>query len=96
MEFKNDDLKVQFTIPDKLTIRQRLQYDGTAYGNSTEDYLVRLWEAAKKIITDWQAPFPVDVDLDAEADSDAGTAVEWVGRAVFSRMFELKELPKNS
>ena len=95
MEFKNEELKVTFTIPEKLTIRQRLQYDSVAYGG-TEPYLERLWEGAKAIIQEWHAPFAMEIDLDKETDSDAAAAVEWVGRAVFSRMFELKELPKNS
>jgi hypothetical protein len=96
MEFKNDDLKVSFTIPDKITIRQRLQYDSVAYGNSAVNMLERLWQAAIIIVQDWQAPIPVDIDLDMAGEDGAAAVVEWVGRAVFSRMYEMKELPKNS
>lgn len=95
MEIKNETLKVSFVFPDKLTIRQRLQYDSYAYGIGPR--IENLWQAARAVIQDWKCDeVPLDVDLDKQDDIHAVDVIEWVGRAVFSQMFERNELPKNS
>lgn len=101
MEYKNDRLGVAFTLPDKITVRQQLQYDSTRDGPALFDLQTsmyeRLWNAAKTLIQDWQCEtVSLDTDLGDAASSKAARVIEWAGRAVFSHMLKLDTPEKNS
>jgi hypothetical protein len=99
MEYKDAALGVSFTIPDKLTVRQQMQYDGAigeGYLNGLSMY-ERFWQAARLIIQDWQCDYiALDADLDKLDDRQAAQVVEFAGRAAFSHVIALERTPKNS
>ena len=54
-EFTSDHLEVRFTLPDKVTVRQQLQYKGRAFntGLQSEDVYVRHWVGVQPLIGEW-------------------------------------------
>lgn len=96
MEFKNDDLGVTFALPDKITVRQHLEYK-SRLGAAPGGFLLRYWEAAKTLIQEWQCEFiKLDDDIDQITDQRAADALSWAGLRVSRYLDELKALPKNS
>ena len=54
MEYKNDDPKVRFPVPDKPTVRQQLEYLGEATTIGGKDLFLALWRSALILIEDWE------------------------------------------
>ena len=97
-EFNHPEHEARFTLPDEPTIRQRLLYDGVVLRGFGNEMIVRLWEAARLVIEDWECEgVPLDIDLNTAGDEKVVTVIEWAGLAVFSWREALKaeRLPKN-
>lgn len=98
-EYRNDELGVAFTVPDRPTVRQVLAYDGALEFSRDNASWVRFWLAACEIGQTWQCEtvaLSADV-LDSElTDPRQVQVIKWAGLAAFGHMQALKDVPKNS
>ena len=96
MILKNDELKTTFEVPDRPTYKQALLYWQHVEQVNPAMY-ERLWPGVCVLATGWQSPIPLDADLlEREASAEGMAIVKWASLAVFSHMFALREIPKNS
>ena|SRR3990172_7663486 len=98
MEYKNEDPKVRFTVPDKPTVRQQLEYLGAATTFGSKDLFTALWRGAQTLIQDWECKLIPDhqkADLDKLTDLKQTEVILWVGRQVREFVNSLEEVPKN-
>lgn len=88
----------RFTVPDKITVKQQLEYFSVAGGLSGNEYWFRMWEAAKLFIQDWEFDLmpDVDTDLDTLTDPQVSHAVVWAGMQVSNHIDSLQAISKNS
>jgi hypothetical protein len=95
-EFKNDELKSSFTLPDKITVRKNLEYL-SAQGSADGPYLVRLWISARVLVENWQSEhLQLTDDIDTVDTQQAADVAVWAGLKVARHVGELKSLSKNS
>jgi len=98
-KFENADLGVKFTLPEKLTTRQILQYIQATRWMETDDAQIRAWQAALPLIEDWECetiPDPAGFDLDSEGTWRTVSVVIWTGNSVSGHVAEMDDVPKNS
>ncbi len=95
---ENDQIPCKFTLPDKITVKQQLEYFSVAGGLAGNEYWFRLWEAAKLFIQDWEFELMPDfgIDLDTVTDPRISSAVVWAGMQVSAHINSLQTIPKNS
>lgn len=97
MEYKNDEIPVKFTLPDHPTVRLVLEYDTRWELDPEGPIYVRLWEAARAVIADWECPHvDLKVSLDDVGSREAIEAIKWASLATFGHFRQLNEIPKNS
>lgn len=53
MEFKSKELGLRFTVSDKPTVRQQLDYRGWLFALRDNDIFWRQWKAATALIKEW-------------------------------------------
>lgn len=96
MEFKNEDLKVRFTVPDKPNVRQQLQYWGAVASLGEEDLFLALWRGAKTLIQEWHCETmkKLDEDLDKTTELKQTEVIMWVGMRVREFVISLENVPK--
>lgn len=97
MEFKNEDVKLRFTVPERPTVRQQLRYMGAAVSLGGEDLFLAFWRGALTMIEDWECELVTDprkLDLDTVQDLRITELVTWVGLRVREYVTSLDELPK--
>lgn len=94
-ERKNPDCKI--TVPDKITVRQQLEYFSLAGAAAGREMLIRYWEGAKALITDWQCELLPDMrtDLDKVTNPDVVSLIVWAGTQVKRHVNALEDVPKN-
>ena len=98
MEYKNDDPKVRFTVPDKPTVKQQLEYLGAATTMGGKDLFLALWRGALTLIDEWECEIIPDVhkvDLDKITSLKQTELVTWVGMQVRKFVNDLDDVPKN-
>lgn len=97
MVFERENPRCRFTIPERPTVRQQLEYYSLAGGLSVADMLMRYWNGAKALILEWQCEELPDykADLDSITSAKAAEVVIWAGMQVRNYMVSLDELPKN-
>lgn len=98
MKYTNDDLKLSFTVGDRPTVRQQLEYMGAAVTLGGKDLFLALWRGALVLIQDWECeliPDPHKLDLEKVSDLKVTEAVTWAGMRVREFVNSLDELPKN-
>lgn len=54
MEFKNKELGLRFTVPDRPTIKQQLDYRGWIFTLREGGIFWRQWKAAGSLIEEWK------------------------------------------
>jgi hypothetical protein len=93
MEFTREGCT--FTIPDKITVRQQLEYFSAGAGLPLA---LRHWEGAKTLVQKWECAELPDytVDLDSITDPKATTFIIWAGIQVMQFVNALDSIPKNS
>jgi len=98
MEYKNDELSARFTVPDKLTVRQQLQYYSTVAFSDKKDMVERSFEGAKLLIDEWHCDLlpSLDDSLDEVTNPLVADVILWATRKVREHVSQLRELPKNS
>lgn len=93
----NDGLGLSFEVPDRFTVREQLEFRGRIAGTAGEIALIRYWQAALSIITDWQCelvPDPAALDMDTETDVRIADIVQWTANAVAGHMAGIDTPPK--
>ncbi len=95
MEYKSENPDVCFTVPDRPTVRQQLDYHSKLAIEG--GFYVKLWQAAQTLIDEWECgSLPDrDIDLDAETNPAVVDVIQWVGIRVNVHVNELENLPKN-
>lgn len=99
MEFTKEKPDCKFSVPDKPTVRQMLEYFSASAGVEQNKFLERAWEGAKTLIIrgSWKCEVlpEVDADLDTLTNPSAADVILWAGMRVREYMDELDRLPKN-
>ena len=96
---KNAELKTTFEIPDAPTYREVLRYDGAVEMRPGEETYIRLWAGVCALARDWKSEIipelKVDI-LDQPLDPRGLAVIKWANMEVWSHIWELKQIPKNS
>ena len=97
MEVKNDDLGVSFTLPDKLSVFDQLQYKSLMIPTKESKGMYNiLWLAAKELVDNWKCKsLKIGTDLKTITDPAAADIVEFVGLKVFAHYNSVEKLPKD-
>jgi len=95
MKFERENCT--FTIPDRPTVRQQLEWFSAASSQDQNDKLARWWEGAKALIETWECKVLPDLhsDIDTLSDPSQTTVIIWVGTQVLNFMNSLEDVPKN-
>ncbi len=98
MEFKRKDPTCKFSVPDRPTVKQQLEYFSLAVGTPDKDLMFRHWEGAQALIQSWNCKSLPDQssDIDQLDDPDITQVIIWAGMAVRGHMNSLDVIPKNS
>lgn len=96
MEYKNEKIGVRFVVPDKLTVREQMQYYSALTIPYGKELFIRYWEGAKVIITEWECEvFPnKETSLDDVTDGSIPNILIWSGMRVKEHIDSLTEIPK--
>ena len=95
--YENEKLGVSFTLPDKLTVRQQLDWRGRVFETVGTTFL-RHWQAVKPLIEDWAyEPDSVleDIDIDTATDKALADVIFWASNEAAGHMAGLDAIPKN-
>jgi len=110
MEFKRENPECTFTIPDRPTVRQQLEYFSRTAGFGGEELLFRYWRGAIALIQTWKCdalevktvkqkgapPILEFPDLDTISNPSQRDVIIWAGLQVQGFMNQLEDIPKNS
>ena len=66
MEFEREDPKCKFTIPDRPTVRQQLEYFSMSGGIRDKEMLTRYWLGTKALIQSWDCKVMPDYEVDID------------------------------
>ena len=96
MEFKRENPSARFSVPDKITVRQQLQYFSEAR-SADRPVFERLWVGASLLITDWECEIMPDykISLDDISDPNVTDVLIWAGLAVMRHIDSLDNISKN-
>jgi hypothetical protein len=96
MEYKNEELKARFVVPDKITVRTQLAYYSEISLGTSSTHVEKLWNGARLLIQDWECPaFPLDTDLDKVDDPKIAEVIMWAALEVKKHVNNLETIPKN-
>lgn len=98
MKFEREQPKCSFTVPDRPTVRQQLEYLSLAGGAAGRKMLERYWEGAVALIQTWDCEIFPDwrVALDDVDNPDIVDVLVWAGLKVRNHINSLDNVPKNS
>lgn len=108
-EYVNERLNVRFTVPERVTVMDQLEYKGRIAGTQQATIFLRHWQGAVPLIRDWTSnewdesgfkpckslPEPGAVDLAEETAVVVTDIVFWASNAVAGHMQQLGQVPKN-
>ena len=97
-EYKNEELGVRFTMPDKPTVRQMLRYRSlTPVPGRNPGLYEEYWYAVSELIDEWECEVVPEkgADLDALDDMRAVDIIAWVIHSGVGHMNRLGDVPKN-
>lgn len=97
MKFERDDPKCVFEVPDRLTVRQQLEYFSGTAGAAGSQMLARFWAGALQLITEWECEILPDrnVSLDDITSPSQTEVIIWAGIQVKNFVSALDDMPKN-
>lgn len=97
MDFNRDKpVKISFTVPDKLTVRQQMAYFSESTGMDSKGHLERLWTGARAVIENWSCDlFELDADIDTITNPDITETMLWAAAQVRNHVNKLDEVSKN-
>ncbi len=95
MEFSSDH--VRFTVPDRPTVKQQLQYFSEIAVAEGRVMLERYWAGAVPLIEEWECDALNDykISLDDIDNPSETEVIIWAGMRVMEHMNGLKDIPKN-
>lgn len=98
MEFKRKKPDCKFTVPDRPTVRQQLEYFSLAGGASDQDMLVRYWLGTVALIEAWECKLMPDynVDIDELDNPEITNIMVWAGLQIRQHINSLDSLSKKS
>ena len=100
MEFVTEEYGgARFVVPDEPSVLDLLHHDSLRFALAQEEnYILKLWEMAKVLISEWEAEALPDKDIDLKKVTDARAArlIEWAGIQVSEYRRSLDHIPKNS
>lgn len=95
-EHKHKESGASFSTPDKWTVKHVLSYASILELELNQPFYLRMWEAAKTVIRDWQCDFlQLNDNLEEVEDMRAVNVVEWAGVTCLKEYNQSQELPKN-
>ena len=97
IEFEQEG--VRFSIPKRVTVRQQSLYIGAVTMASSEEWLVKRWEAARTLIKEWECDIVKsldDFDIDNLYDPKITNVMQFVALSVMGHMNKLDDTEKNS
>lgn len=100
-EFKRTDPAASFTLPERLTFQQKLEYDGE-YQFTPGGRVIKAWAAVRVIMSDWSCavlPDPLIDWKDLEAlPADQKKPIEdvilWAAASGLIYVYDQDRLPK--
>lgn len=99
-EYKDDELGLRLTVPDRLTVGQQLQYRSMITFGEQKDAYARFWAGARLLIDEWECEAMPDKDVDIDKVHDPAVAdVIFTACNIVSghmRRLESDAVPKNS
>lgn len=101
-EFENKALGVKFSVPDIITVRQRLDYTTAIILSPDDDnFIARAWYGVRRLVKDWECaaiPDPLTFDIDASSSNDAAAnVILWTVNTVIGHLSPGgAPVPKNS
>ena len=98
MEFERENPPCKFSIPDRPTVRQQLEFFSLIAGTQDKDRLFRYWTGAQALITEWECELLPDRKkvLDDVDDSNITDVIVWAGISIVNYMNSLDSWGKNS
>ena len=98
MDFEREEPKCKFSIVDRPTVRQQLEYYSLIGGGIGKDMLVRYWMGAQALIVHWECETlpEKEFDIEEETNPDITDLIVWAGIEVKKFMNGLDNIPKNS
>jgi hypothetical protein len=99
MEFTTKDYGgARLVVPDEPTVLQLINHDSERYEANEKGAVLKLWEMAKILITEWESEALPDMntDLSELTDPRAARVIEWAGVMVSSYRRSLDTVSKNS
>ena len=96
MEFTRTNPSARFTVPDKVSVRQQLEYFSEARVPNRPVF-ERLWLGAVPLIAEWQCDIFPDhqTNLDDVSNPDVTNLLIWAGVKVKEHIDSLENIPKN-
>ncbi len=97
-EFKRKKPSARFTVPDRLTVRQQLNYMSAVSIRPGIDW-AGLWNGAVLLMDSFECeliPSLEKLDLDQVTDPKITSVLIWAGWEVKRHMDKLEEVEKNS
>ena len=96
MEFTRQNPSARFVVPDKITVRQQLEYFSEARVPNRPVF-ERLWLGALPLIQDWQCEILPDqnVNLDDITNPHITEVIVWAGVLVKQHIDALDYTEKN-
>jgi hypothetical protein len=97
MEFKNEELKTRFVIPEPVSVKKMMAYMSVSATSREVDLIDNMWRAALEVITEWESPYLPNryTDLEQETNPAVYDVILWVGTEVRRYIHSLERIPKN-
>lgn len=100
IEKSNDELGVNFSLPEAITVRQQIKIRSRVWSQDTdEEPTFRFWFGMKPLIKDWyceEFPYLDEIDLDDSTDPLLADIVTWVSNELAGYWLDLSAVPKET
>lgn len=97
--YESENLGVSFSLPERLTVREHMQFRARLVDALAEDAYTRYWLAVLPLVEDWQCeviPDPAALDLDAFISWKVADVMQYVANTAAAHMLSLDDVPKNA
>ena len=99
-EYTDERLGLRLTVPDRLTVRQQLEYRGLIGFSTRADAYPRFWDGARHLIEEWECEAMPDknVSIDEMDDPRVADIIFAACNIVNGHLnkLEAEAVPKNS
>lgn len=96
-EFVCEEPRGTFTIAARPTVREQMEYLSATAGAGGSQMLLRFWEGAKLLITDWQFKCLPEYkkSVDEMDNPEQAELITWASLQVKNYLDSLENIPKN-